>query len=118
VAERIYLPVMENITQVSEQRAAIVYRELLKENGRDDLRMVNMEILKIREMASVKTLDIEISEDELDVYEKCLNYVLQRCSSNDIEQVSGATPEELEAIWQQIHYVLRKYTDLREMAST
>jgi len=77
-----------------------------------------MEILKIREIASVNVLDVEISEDELDVYEKCLHHVLQHCSSEDIKQVTGATPEELEAIWHEIHTVLRKHTDLREIAST
>jgi hypothetical protein len=76
-----------------------------------------MEILKVEELASIKTLNIEISEDELDVYERCLNYVLRHCLPKDIEQVSGATPEELESIWHQIDMLLRKHTDLREVAS-
>lgn len=50
-----------------------------------------METLKIRETASVKMLDIEMSEDEFDVCEKCLEYVLQSCSPDEIETVSGAT---------------------------
>lgn len=73
-----------------------------------------MEILSIREMASVKTLDVEISEDELDVCERCLDYVLQTCSPNEIEKLTGATQEELEEIWRQVMTALRKYTDLRE----
>ena len=76
-----------------------------------------METLKIREIASVKMLDIEISEDELDVCERCLDYVLRSCSPDEIETVSGATQEELEEIWRQMTTILRKYTDLREMAS-
>ena len=76
-----------------------------------------MEIRKVREIASVKVLNVKISEDELDVYERCLDYVLQRCSPNDMEAVSGATQEELEDIRHQIMAALRKYTALREMAS-
>jgi hypothetical protein len=82
-----------------------------------NLREIDMEILKVQELASIKTLDVEISEDELDVYERCLNYVLRHCSPKDIEQVSGATQEELESIWHQIHMLLKKNTDLREVVS-
>jgi hypothetical protein len=79
---------------------------------------MRMEILKVREIASVKMLDIEISEDELDAYERCLDYVLQHCSADEIEKVSGATQEELEDIRYQMAIVLKKYTGVREMAST
>ena len=81
-------------------------------------RVIRMETLKIREIASVKMLDIEMSEDEFDACEKCLEYVLQSCSPDEIEQVSGATQEELEEIWRQMAATLRKYTDLREAPST
>ena len=77
-----------------------------------------METLKIREIASVKMLDIEMSEDEFDTCEKCLEYVLQSCSPDEIEQVSGATQEELEEIWRQMVATLRKHTDLREVPSS
>jgi hypothetical protein len=80
--------------------------------------MIQMETLKIREIASVKILDIEISEDELDACERCLDYVLQSCSPDEVEEVSGATREELEEMWLQLTTTLRKYTDLREIAST
>ena len=76
-----------------------------------------METLKIREVASVKMLDIEMSEDEFDVCEKCLEYVLQSCSPDEIEAVSGATQEELEEIWHQMVATLRKHTNLREAPS-
>ena len=77
-----------------------------------------METLKIREIASIKMLDIEMSEDEFDVCEKCLEYVLQSCSPDEIEAVSGATQEELEEIWRQMVATLKKHTDLREAPST
>ncbi|MBI1930738.1 hypothetical protein HYR99_41645 [Candidatus Poribacteria bacterium] len=118
MGEHTYSPLMENITLALPQHAAIAYCELLKENGQDNLRKVKMEILKVREIASVKMLGIEISEDELDVYERCLDYVLQHCSADEIDKVSGATQEELEDIRHQMAIVLKKYTDVREMAST
>ncbi len=77
-----------------------------------------METLKIREIASIKMLDIEMSEDEFDVCEKCLEYVLQSCSPDEIEAVSGATQAELDEIWRQMATTLRKHTDLRESPST
>ena len=72
----------------------------------------------IREIASIKMLDIEMSEDEFDVCEKCLEYVLQSCSPDEIEAVSGATQAELDEIWRQMATTLRKHTDLRESPST
>ena len=59
-----------------------------------------------------------MSEDEFDVCEKCLEYVLQSCSPDEIEAVSGATQEELEEIWRQMVATLKKHTDLREAPST
>ena len=59
-----------------------------------------------------------MSEDEFDACEKCLEYVLQSCSPDEIEQVSGATQEELEEIWHQMVATLRKHTDLLEAPST
>ena len=73
-----------------------------------------MEILNVIEVASVKLMDIEISEDELDVYESCLNYVLQNCSPGEIEYICGATKDELEGMQENLTALLRKYTDIRE----
>jgi hypothetical protein len=108
---------MENITPALQQHTAIAYRGSLKVNGQDNSRKVSMKILKVREIASVKMLDVKISEDELDVYERCLDYVLRHCLPNEIETVSGATQDELEDIRHQIAIALKKYTDVREMAS-
>ncbi len=73
-----------------------------------------MEILNVIEVASVKLMEIEISEDELDVYESCLNYVLQNCSPREIEYICGATKDELEGMQENLTALLRKYTDIRE----
>ena len=80
--------------------------------------VIKMETLKIREIASVKILDIEMSEGEFDGCKKCSEYVLQSCSPDEIEQVSEATQEELEEIWHQMAATLKKHTDLREAPST
>ena len=75
--------------------------------------MINMEILNVIEVASVKLMDIEISEDELDVYENCLNYILQTCSPREIENICRATKDELEGMQENLISLLRKYTDMR-----
>ncbi len=66
----------------------------------------------MREVASVKLMDIEISEDELDVYESCLSYVLQSCATREVENICGATKDELEGMRENLAALLRKYTDL------
>ena len=71
-----------------------------------------MEILNVIEVASVKLMEIEISEDELDVYESCLKYVLQNCSPREIEDICGATKDELDGMQYNLTAILQKYTDI------
>jgi len=77
-----------------------------------------MEILNVIEVASVKLMNVEISEDELDVYESCLNYVLQSCSTREIENICGATKDELEGMQENLAALLRKYTEPLSASNT
>ncbi len=54
-----------------------------------------MDYLREKEIASVKLIDVEVSEDELDVYQRCLSYPLQHLKPKEIAAAFGATKEEL-----------------------
>ncbi len=72
-----------------------------------------MDLLSIREIASVKLFTIEVSEDELDVFEACMKYVLETLSATEAEQICGAHKGELNAINKSVSLLLEKNTNLR-----
>lgn len=72
-----------------------------------------MELLNIREVASVKLFTIEVTEDELDLYERCMKYVDAAMSPEEVEITFGAYQSELRGIYLQISMLLEKHSDLR-----
>jgi hypothetical protein len=51
-----------------------------------------------REIASVRLLTLEISEDELGVFVACLDYMLDHFDDETLDQVCGAYRDEIEGI--------------------
>lgn len=49
-------------------------------------------------MASVELAEVEISIDELQVFEAALNYAVKTLSEKEIERIFGASKDELEGI--------------------
>jgi hypothetical protein len=54
-----------------------------------------MKYLSQKEIASVQLIDVEVSEDELDVYQRCLSYILEHVDPKQIEEEFGATADEI-----------------------
>lgn len=65
-----------------------------------------MELISFREIASVKLFTVEVSEDELDVYERCMRHLEKVLQSDEVEQISGATQEEFKALYEDISMLL------------
>ena len=61
-----------------------------------------MEILATEDVASVTLFAIKVSESELQAYESCIAYVLERLSLKEIEDVTGHMREELEEVHQEL----------------
>jgi hypothetical protein len=55
-----------------------------------------MEILTTEDVASVILFTTKISESEMQAYESCMSYVLDRLTANEIEELTGHTRDELE----------------------
>ena len=75
-----------------------------------------MEFLRVREIASVKLFEVEVSEDELDVYESCIRYIYENLTADEIEEVFGAYKDELLGMCESILSLLERHTDLRAKA--
>ena len=61
-----------------------------------------------KEVASVRLLELELSEDELTVLASALTTLLNACDEDKIEARSGASRDEVEAILQDLHTFLRQ----------
>ncbi len=72
-----------------------------------------MKILSVKEIASVKLFMVEISEDELDVFERCLRYVYEHFTPDKIEEITGASTDELLGIREDVSELLEGHTVLR-----
>ena len=59
---------------------------------------INMKILKTKSVASVELAEVEISIDELQVFEAALNYAIKTLNDAEIERIFGASKDELEGI--------------------
>ncbi|MCW5959624.1 MAG: hypothetical protein KIS76_05630 [Pyrinomonadaceae bacterium] len=57
-----------------------------------------MKILKTKSVASVELAEVEISVDELLVFEAALNYATKSLDDAEIERIFGASKDELEGI--------------------
>lgn len=72
-----------------------------------------MELLHRREVANVKLFTIEVTEDELDVYERCMRYLDNTMLPEQIEITCGTYQDELRAIYAQVSILLENHTNLR-----
>jgi hypothetical protein len=59
---------------------------------------VIMKVLKTKSIASVELAEIEISLDELQVFEIALQYAMKKLDETEIERLFGASKDELKGI--------------------
>lgn len=57
-----------------------------------------MKVLKTKSIASVELAEVELSLDELQVFEIALNYARKTLNEKEIERIFGASKDELEGI--------------------
>ena len=57
-----------------------------------------MKVLKTKSVASVELAEVELSLDELQVFEIALNYATKTLDEKEIERIFGASKDELEGI--------------------
>jgi hypothetical protein len=68
-----------------------------------------MEMLATEDVASVTLFTIKISESEMQAYESCISYVLDRLTSNEIEGLTGHTRDELEDVQHELLAAILTY---------
>jgi hypothetical protein len=61
-----------------------------------------MKILKTKSVASVELAEVEISIDELQVFEIALNYATKTLDEKEIERLFGASKDELDGIGEDV----------------
>jgi hypothetical protein len=61
-----------------------------------------------KEVASVRLLTLELSEDEITVLVSALTTLLQECDDSVIEAKSGASRDEVDAILQDLYTFLQQ----------
>ena len=61
-----------------------------------------MKVVKTKSIASVELAEVEISIDELQVFEAALNYATKTLTNAEIERIFGASKDELEGISEDI----------------
>ena len=65
-----------------------------------------MKYLDQKEIASVQLIDVGVSEDELDVYQRCLSYILEHVDPKQMEEEFGATAEEIRGMVESMEDVM------------
>ena len=67
-----------------------------------------MKILKTKLIASVELAEVELSLDELQVFETARNFATKNLDEKKIEKLFGATKDELEGICEDVEKALIK----------
>ncbi|MCE7981075.1 MAG: hypothetical protein DYG89_07785 [Caldilinea sp. CFX5] len=61
-----------------------------------------------REVVGVRLLTLELSEGELEVLTSCVNYVLGHVEHKTLERLTGAYPDEVTAIRDDLRQLLQE----------
>jgi hypothetical protein len=61
-----------------------------------------------REVGGIRLVTLELSEGELQVLTSCLNYVLDQVDHKVLEQLTGAYPDEVIAIHDDLRQLLNE----------
>ncbi|HEX6182891.1 MAG TPA: hypothetical protein VFZ44_03195 [Pyrinomonadaceae bacterium] len=75
-----------------------------------------MKVLSKDVVASVGLVEAKISEDELGVWESALSYILDTLGDAEIEQIFGATRDELDGMRDDLREILGTEKDPEPMA--
>ena len=68
-----------------------------------------MEYYGHENIAYCTVFDLKLSQDELEVYESCIRYVLEKCNETTIYSLTGCKMEEINAIHQDIRNLILTY---------
>ncbi|MGH7453978.1 MAG: hypothetical protein ACRENG_21685 [bacterium] len=67
-----------------------------------------MNLLSKREIASVQLFTVEISESELDTYQRLFYYALENLDAQEFERLFGDTPDELQGMLDDIENIMEE----------
>ena len=70
-----------------------------------------MEYISHKEISYCTVFNLNLSQDELEVYESCMRYVLEKCSEEEIYSLTGCKIDELKAWNNNLRDLLRMYVD-------
>lgn len=68
-----------------------------------------MEVTGTEKAASVVLVRVSLSEDELEVYEACLNYALEGLDDVTIKRCFGASRDEIEGMRDDVRDILTRH---------
>ncbi|MBI3949574.1 MAG: hypothetical protein HY314_03870 [Acidobacteria bacterium] len=69
-----------------------------------------MELVKKEKIASVLLLEVTVSEDELMLYQAALSHILKTLDAAELENLFGATKEEIEGMHDDIEEILAQHS--------
>lgn len=68
-----------------------------------------MEYLKHEIISYCTLFSLKLSQDELEVYESCMKFMLEKCNAQEIYELTGCELDELKAWHQEIKNMILEY---------
>jgi len=68
-----------------------------------------MEYLHHEVISYCTVFELKLSQDELEVYESCLKYILENCNDEIIYQITGCRKTELNSWHSELKEMILKY---------
>ncbi|WP_108670435.1 hypothetical protein [Peribacillus acanthi] len=70
-----------------------------------------MEYLSHEEISYCTVFKLKLSQDEIEVYESCMKYVLDKCGENEIYEITGCKLDELQSMHKNLQELLLKHVN-------
>lgn len=65
-----------------------------------------MEVIQTKKIASAELAEVLVSADEIEVYKSALDFALSELSEEEIEDVFGATRDEIKSVAESLRLAL------------
>lgn len=70
-----------------------------------------MDYINHKNISYCTVFQLELSQDELEVYESCMKYVQEHCSEDEIYKITGCTLNELSSWHKELKNMIISYVD-------
>ncbi|MHC1684282.1 MAG: hypothetical protein AB6733_15205 [Clostridiaceae bacterium] len=68
-----------------------------------------MDLINCENISYCTVFDLRLTQDELEVYESCMKYILDNCDNDKIKEITGCNLDEYSAWYKELRNLIVSY---------